>query len=155
MGATRRVLALDIGSVRVGVAVTDPLGLIAQGVGVWSVEGDHKGNKGWRAHFEESLKRYDPALILVGLPRRTDGTLGPEAERVLDLVEKLKGRYPDRRFETWDERFTTAIAQQALLEADVSRKKRKQTVDKIAAALILQSWLESKATRAERDTDAR
>jgi putative Holliday junction resolvase len=131
-----RVLALDIGTVRIGVAVTDPLGLIAQGIGVWQA---HE----WRARFEECLARYNPERILIGMPRRTDGTCGPEAAKIERLVKELCAAYPDRRFETWDERYTTVIARRALLEGDVSRAKRKERVDKVAAALILQSWLES------------
>ncbi|NLL36398.1 MAG: Holliday junction resolvase RuvX [Fretibacterium sp.] len=145
-----RILALDIGSVRVGAAITDPTGVIAQALAVWPVEGDNRGGRGWRFHFEECLKRYDPVLVLLGLPRRTDGTLGPEAERISSLVEKLRARHPDRTFELWDERFTTTLAQRALLEADVSRKKRREHVDKVAATLILQSWLESAAAKAFR-----
>jgi len=93
------------------------------------------------------LARYDPELVLLGLPRRTDGSYGPEAEKIAKLTEELRTAYPDRRFETWDERYTTVIAQRALLEADVSRKKRKERVDKIAAALILQSWIDFRSIK--------
>lgn len=134
-----RVLALDIGSVRVGAAVTDPLRVIAQGLAVWPVD---DGKEGWRRKFEACLAEYDPVLVLVGMPARTDGSRGPEGDRVAALVERLKEAYPDRAFETWDERYTTVIAQRALLEGDVSRRGRKGKVDKVAAALILQSWLE-------------
>ncbi|MDR1979754.1 MAG: Holliday junction resolvase RuvX [Synergistaceae bacterium] len=133
----KRVLALDIGTVRIGAAVTDPLGLFAQGIAVWQVRED------WRAKFETCLARYDPELVLIGMPRRTNGNYGPEAEAMSQLVEELRAAYPDRRFETWDERYTTVIAQRALLEADVSRGKRKERVDKVAAALILQNWLDA------------
>ncbi|MDR1379597.1 MAG: Holliday junction resolvase RuvX [Synergistaceae bacterium] len=136
----RRVLALDIGSVRIGVAVTDPLGLFAQGIAVWQVQDD------WREKLEECLRQYDPEPVLIGMPRRTDGSYGPEAQKIQKLVEELQEAYPHRQFETWDERYTTVIAQRALLEADVSRGKRKQKVDKIAAALILQSWLETQGS---------
>ena len=132
-----RVIALDIGSVRIGVAVTDPMGLFAQGIAVWRVEED------WRSKFEECAGRYAPRLILVGMPRRTNGVWGPEAEKIEALVEELRASYPHLRFETWDERYTTVIAERALLEGDVSRKKRRERVDKIAAALILQNWLEA------------
>ena len=132
----RRVIALDIGEARVGAAVTDPLGLFAQGIAVWRVEN-------WRKSFEECMARYDPELILLGLPIRTDGSYGPEAQKIEELVEELRGLYPGRRFETWDERYTTVIAERTLLEADVSRKKRKESIDKIAAVLILQNWLEA------------
>jgi putative Holliday junction resolvase len=132
-------LALDVGTVRIGVAVTDPLGLFAQGVAVWRVREE------WRTRFEECLARYDPELVLIGMPRRTDGSYGPEAEKICRLAEELRTAYPDRRFETWDERYTTVIAQRALLEGDVSRGKRKERVDKVAAVLILQNWLDAHA----------
>ncbi|MDR2180875.1 MAG: Holliday junction resolvase RuvX [Synergistaceae bacterium] len=133
----RRILALDVGTVRIGAAVTDPLGLFAQGIAVWRVQ------ENWRSQFEACLARYDPELILIGMPRRTNGSYGPEAEKMDRLVEELRSAYPDRRFETWDERYTTVLAQRALLEADVSRGKRKERVDKVAAALILQNWLDA------------
>jgi putative Holliday junction resolvase len=133
----KRVLALDIGSVRIGVAVTDPLGIFAQGIAVWQVQDN------WRAKLEECLIRYDPELVLVGMPRRTDGSYGPEAQKIRKLVLDLRKAYPYCPFETWDERYTTVLAQRMLLEADVSRGRRKLRIDKIAAALILQSWLET------------
>jgi putative Holliday junction resolvase len=136
-GGSARVLALDIGSVRIGVAVTDPVGIFAQGIAVW------RADEGWRSKFEECVKRYAPRLVLIGMPRRTNGIWGPEAEKIEALAEELRASYPALRFETWDERYTTVIAERALLEGDVSRKKRKERVDKIAAALILQSWLET------------
>ena len=140
-----RVLALDIGAVRVGAAVTDPLRVIAQGIAVWPVD---DGREGWRRKFEACLAEYDPVLILIGMPTRTDGTRGPEGERIAALVSRLRETYPDRTFETWDERYTTVIAQRALLEGDVSRKGRRGKVDKVAASLILQSWLEHRREQA-------
>ncbi|MDR1376244.1 MAG: Holliday junction resolvase RuvX [Synergistaceae bacterium] len=137
----KRVLALDIGTVRIGAAVTDPLRLFAQGIAVWRVQDQ------WRTQFEDCLARYDPEPILIGMPRRTDGSYGPEAENINALVDELRSAYPDRRFETWDERYTTVIAQRALLEGDVSRKKRRERVDKVAAALILQNWLDAQTKR--------
>lgn len=134
-----RVLALDVGSVRIGAAVTDPLRVIAQGIAVWPV---NDGREGWRKKFEACLAEYDPVLILIGMPIRTSGNAGPEGERIAALVANLRESYPDRTFETWDERYTTVIAQRALLEGDVSRRERRGKVDKVAAALILQSWLE-------------
>ncbi len=134
-----RVLALDVGSVRIGAAVTDPLRVIAQGIAVWPV---NDGKEGWRKKFEACLAEYDPVLVLIGMPIRTSGNAGPEGERIAALVANLRESYPDRTFETWDERYTTVIAQRALLEGDVSRRERRGKVDKVAAALILQSWLE-------------
>ena len=133
-----RVLALDIGAVRIGAAISDPSRIIAQGLGVWKVENDE-----WKKDFDECLKKYNPSLIVVGLPLRTDGKKSEAAEKILLLIEELKSEYPELKFSTWDERFTTVIAQQTLISADVSRKKRRKTVDKIAAVLILESWLEN------------
>ena len=136
-----RVLALDVGSVRIGAAISDPSRIIAQGLGVWKAENDE-----WLKDFDECLKKYDPAVIVVGLPVRTDGRKSEAAERILTLIDGLRAEYPEREFTTWDERFTTTIAQQTLIQADVSRKNRRKTVDKIAAVLILEGWLEHNRT---------
>ncbi|MBQ7219526.1 MAG: Holliday junction resolvase RuvX [Synergistaceae bacterium] len=131
-----RVLALDIGTVRTGAAISDPTRTIAQGLGVWSAES-------WREELDECLRKYEPEVVVVGLPVRTDGKTSEAAERVRDVVSELSAKYQEREFVMWDERFTTVIAQRALLDADVSRKKRRKTVDKIAAVVILEDWLES------------
>ena len=131
-----RVLALDIGTVRTGAAISDPTRTIAQGLGVWSAET-------WREDFDEAVRKYQPEVIVVGLPSRTDGKVSEAAERVREIVCELETEYPDKEFVMWDERFTTVIAHRTMLEADVSRKKRRKNVDKIAAAIILEGWLES------------
>ena len=131
-----RVLALDIGSVRIGAAISDPARIIAQGLGVWSAET-------WRTDFESALTKYDPKVIVVGLPLRTDGKESEAGAKILALIAELRAKYPELEVVTQDERFTTVIAQRAMLEADVSRKKRKKSVDKIAAVVILEDWLES------------
>lgn len=127
---------MDVGSVRIGVAASDPLGMFAQGVAVLRADGE------WLEELAAILSEYDKPMILIGLPRRTDGSEGPEAVRMRDIAESISTRFPDLNVEFWDERFTTTIAQHALLEADVSRKGRKQKVDKIAATLLLQSYLD-------------
>lgn len=134
----QRIVALDVGSVRIGVAVSDPLGMFAQGVAVLQAEGP------WLEELAKILAQYDKPLILIGLPRRTDGSEGPEAAHMRETAETVKARFPELQIEFWDERFTTTIAQQALIEADVSRRGRKQKVDKIAATLLLQSYLDRK-----------
>ncbi|GHS86124.1 putative pre-16S rRNA nuclease [Synergistales bacterium] len=133
---SKRVLALDVGTVRIGVAVTDPLCVFAQGVDVWNA-------LDWRGCFEECLAKYDPRLVLIGLPKRTTGEYGPEEAKMEELAAELREAYPDRVFETYDERFTTVMAQRALIEGNVSRAKRRGRVDKVAATIILQSWLDS------------
>lgn len=135
----RRILALDIGTVRIGVAVSDPLGMFAQGIDVLPAEGN------WLEQLDGLVKTYDPEILLLGIPIRTNGTRGPEALRIEECAEMLEKRYPDVKVKLHDERFSTSMAQQALLEGDVSRKGRKGKVDKVAAALILQSWLDRKA----------
>ncbi|MBQ9419113.1 MAG: Holliday junction resolvase RuvX [Synergistaceae bacterium] len=137
MNNSGRVLALDIGAVRIGAAVSDPSRIIAQGLGVWNAE-----NGEWLNDLDECIRQYDPSLIVLGLPVRTDGKKSEAAERVLSVLEELKEKYPEKNFATHDERFTTVIAQRVLLQADTSRKKRKKTVDKIAAVIILEDVLE-------------
>ncbi len=131
-----RVLALDIGTVRIGAAISDPSRIIAQGLGVWQIDS-------WREELDSCVKKFDPAVIVLGLPVRTDGKKSEAAERVLNILDSLKSEYPEKIFMTWDERFTTVIAQKMLIEADISRKQRRKNVDKIAAVLILESWLEA------------
>lgn len=132
----QRIIALDIGTVRTGVAVSDPLGMFAQGIAVLDVEND------WLGALAEIVSQYGEPKLLIGLPRRTDGREGPEAARVREISEDIKARFPTLEVLFWDERFTTAIAQQSLISADVSRKDRKRKVDKIAATLLLQSYLD-------------
>ncbi|MBQ6417286.1 MAG: Holliday junction resolvase RuvX [Synergistaceae bacterium] len=133
-----RVLALDIGTVRIGAAISDSLGIIAQGLGVWKAENDE-----WRRDFDAAITKYDPKVIVVGLPLRTDGKDSEAAEKVTAIVEGLRAEYPERNFVMQDERFTTVIAQRAMIEADTSRRKRRKNVDKVAAVIILEDWLES------------
>jgi len=130
-----RVLALDIGTARIGAAISDPNRIIAQGLDVWNAEN-------WLNDLDICIKKYNPSTIVLGLPVRTDGKKSAMAEKISGILDELKTKYPDINFETHDERFTTVIAQKTLLEADTSRKKRKKSVDKIAAVLILESYLE-------------
>jgi putative Holliday junction resolvase len=132
----RRILALDIGTVRIGVAVSDPLGMFAQGIAVLPAEG------AWLEELDVLVARYDPEILLLGIPLRTNGSRGPEAVRIEECAALLAERYQSVKVTLHDERFSTVMAQQALLEGDVSRKNRKGKVDKVAAALILQSWLD-------------
>ena len=133
-----RVLALDIGTVRIGAAISDSNRIIAQPLDTWNAENDS-----WLNDFNSALTKYNPAIIVVGLPLRTDGRKSEAGEKILALVDDLRAEYPEREFVLHDERFTTVIAQQVLIGADVSRKRRRKSVDKIAAVLILESWLES------------
>ena len=129
-------MALDIGTARIGAAISDPNRIIAQGLGVWNAET-------WLDDLDICVKKFEPSVIVAGLPVRTDGKKSEMAEKILQILENLKAKYPQINFATHDERFTTVIAQRTLLEADTSRKKRKKSVDKIAAVIILESYLEN------------
>ena len=138
-----RILGLDVGSKTIGVALSDELNLIAQGVTTLK-------RKGLRLDIKDLLRmieEFKVEKVVVGLPKNMNGSLGPSAKMVLSLVEELK-KFVDLPIITWDERLSTVAAQKALLEADVSRKKRKQVIDKVAALLILQGYLDSQ-TRME------
>ena len=133
----QRILALDVGERRIGVAVSDPLGLTAQGVETIFVKGPEKD----LARIAELLAQYETDRLVVGLPRSMSGEIGPQAQKILAFIDLLKARGWQVR--TFDERLTTSFAQRTLLEADVRRDKRKLVVDKLAATYILQSFLDA------------
>lgn len=133
---SKRILCLDIGQVRIGVAVTDPLGMFAQGIDVIPAGED------WMVKLDELIERYLPSVLLLGYPVRTNGNAGPEAERIMEISLMLEQRYPALSVKLWDERFTTTIATRALIEGGVRREKRRSKVDKLAAAIILQDYID-------------
>ena len=131
-----RIVAVDIGTVRIGVAVSDPFGSFAQALTVLNARGV------WMEELKGIVDNYRTDKLLVGLPLRTGGNEGPEAENIRSIAQSIRERIPSVEIIFWDERFTTVIAQQSLLEGDVSRKGRKGKVDKIAASILLQSYLD-------------
>jgi putative holliday junction resolvase len=134
-----RVLALDVGRKRIGLAVSDPLGFTAQGLKVLE-----RRDWDWDlAQLLEIARAYRVREILVGLPRHMDGRLGEQAEEILELARAL-GEALGARVVTWDERLTTVEAERLLIEADMSRRRRRQVVDKVAATIILQAYLDSR-----------
>ncbi|MBE9915037.1 Holliday junction resolvase RuvX [Paenibacillus donghaensis] len=132
-------MGLDYGDRKIGVAVSDLFGWTAQGVEV--VERRRDGSEMQR--IAELTREYEVEEIVVGLPKNMNGSIGPRGEICIDFADKLKDmlKLP---VHLWDERLTTVSAERTLIEADVSRKKRKQVVDKMAASLILQNYLDSK-----------
>jgi len=137
-----RYIGLDIGSRTIGVAVSDPLGLTAQGVSTIhrkSLENDLTA-------LAAIVKEYEVTGIVAGLPKNMNGTLGPMAEKVEEFASVLKERFGLPLY-FQDERLSTVSATRVLLEGDVSRKKRKQVVDKMAAVFILQAFLDGPAQR--------
>ncbi len=133
-----KILGLDPGSRRVGVAVSDDLGMTASGLTTLTWTNFEKLLNG----IQDLCRQYKVEKIVVGLPMRMDGTLGPEAKKVLTLVEALKEKLK-LEVVTWDERFSTVAVERVLIEADLSRKKRKKVRDKVAATYILQGYLDS------------
>lgn len=132
-----RILGLDIGSKTIGVAISDPLGWTAQGITTIK-------RKNFTADIEEVKKIYDQYevdTIVAGMPKNMNGTIGPSGEMVNELCEKMKESF-NPKIEFWDERLTTVAAHKAMLEADLSRAKRKKIVDKVAATYILQGYLD-------------
>lgn len=132
-----RILGLDIGSRTVGVAVSDPLGWTAQGITTVK----RKNFTADVAEIKKYFDEYNATVIVAGLPKNMNGTIGPSGEMVYEFCEKLKESFGPK-IEFWDERLTTVAAHKAMLEADLSRAKRKKIVDKIAATYILQGYLD-------------
>ncbi len=130
------VLALHVGEKRIGVAVSDPLGFSAQGVETIFT----KGLENDLRHIRELAEKYETNRLLVGLPRNMNGTIGPQAERIMEFSRALEGAGFEVRHQ--DERMTTMMARRVLLEGEVRRKKRREVVDKLAATYILQSFLD-------------
>lgn len=144
-----RALALDVGTRTIGLAISDPDRIVAT---AWET----LMRKGEVADVAELLRRIDDrevGHVVVGLPLELDGREGRRAKRVLRLVEVLRGALEGRDGDSvpiamWDERFSTAAAERTLKEADVSRARRKQKIDAVAAQVILQGWLDA-GSRAE------
>lgn len=132
-----RILGLDPGDRRIGVAVSDELGWTAQGVAVL----ERTTPEADRAAIATLVRRYGVSEVVVGLPRNLDGSLGPRAEASLAFAAALE-RDLGVPVRTWDERLTTRAAERALLEGDLSRRRRRGAVDRVAAVLILQGYLD-------------
>ncbi|GAA0085479.1 Holliday junction resolvase RuvX [Clostridium sp. MB05] len=132
-----RILGLDVGSKTIGVAISDPLGWTAQGI--TTIRRTKKEQD--IEEIKKLCKEYSVETIVIGLPKNMNGTIGESGERVLELSEVIK-ESTGIKVEMWDERLTTVAAHKAMLEADLSRGKRKKIVDKIAATYILQGYLD-------------
>lgn len=134
-----RILALDVGDKTIGLAISDLLMITAQGLEVirrssWSKDVDR---------LRQIINEYEVDTLLIGFPKNMNGTIGPRGEQTIDFAEKLKESFPDIDIRFWDERLSTVAAQRSLIEADVSRAKRRQVIDKMAAVFILQGYLDS------------
>jgi putative holliday junction resolvase len=136
-----RTLGLDVGTKTIGVAVSDAMGWTAQGLETIRIEEDQTEQAIPR--LKKLIHTYEVDKLVVGLPKNMNGTIGPRGEACLQFAEQLKEALGIEVI-MWDERLSTMAAERVLLEADVSRKKRKKVIDKMAAVMILQGYLDSK-----------
>lgn len=146
-----RIMGLDLGSKTVGVAVSDPLKITAQGVEIIRRESEDKLRR-TLARIEELAKQYEVETFVLGYPKHMDNTIGERAQRSEAFKEKLERR-TGLPVVLWDERLTTVAADNAMDEAGLSREKKKNYVDMIAASLILQGYLDSLAFAAKREQE--
>jgi putative Holliday junction resolvase len=137
-----RIMGLDVGSKTIGVAISDELGITAQGFKTIK----RKAMEDDLRELYTIISQFQIEKIVVGLPKNMDGSLGKQAEFVLGWIEDLKNKI-QLPVETWDERLSTVEATKTLLKADLSRKKRKGVIDKLAAVLILQGYLQQIGSR--------
>ncbi len=135
-----RILGLDFGSKTVGVAVSDPLGLTAQGVEIIRRKSESKQRQ-TLARIAELAQKYQAEKIVLGFPKNMNNTLGERAQKSLDFAEALKRR-TGLDVVMWDERLTTVEANRTLMEEGIRREKRREHVDELAAIFILQGYLD-------------
>ena len=144
---SRRVVAVDLGTRRIGVAVTDGLGLTAQ---PHATIARHGGQRDLDA-IASLVKQFDAERLVLGLPLGPDGEVGRPARSVQAFAERLRAVLPVP-VELIDESFTTVEAEDVLLQADLSRARRKEVVDRVAAAVILRRWMDAEAARERRES---
>ncbi|MGM0437133.1 MAG: Holliday junction resolvase RuvX [Bacillota bacterium] len=137
-----RKLGLDFGDKRIGVAISDALGITAQGKGYISRTDLKKDLE----IIKEYIKKYSIDEVIVGMPRNMDGSYGPRAKKTQEFVNFLNNNL-EISITTWDERLSSKEAERVLIKADMSRKKRKEVIDKMAASLILDSYLKANNRR--------
>jgi putative Holliday junction resolvase len=139
-GRPPRILGLDVGSKRIGIAISDPLGFTAQGL-----ETLHRQNKRFDfAQLEQLVRRHQVAEIVIGLPLRMTGAEGIQAEKMQVFADEIRRRLR-LPVHLWDERLTSVQANRLLRETDMSIKRRREVVDQMAAVLILQSWMDARS----------
>jgi putative Holliday junction resolvase len=136
-----RILGLDLGDATIGVAVSDEMGWTAQGLTTIRRTSQQKDFEA----LGEVIRQYQPEQIILGLPRNIDGSIGPQARKVMEFTEQLSTRFSIPIIE-WDERFSTLGAERYLLEAELSSRERKKVINKLAAAFILQGYLDCKSS---------
>ena len=140
MQLSGRILAIDYGSRRMGLAVSDALGITAQGLETL----ERKNKRSDFARFERLIREYQIAEIVLGNPLRMSGEEGTQSRKVAEFADELRSRF-GLPVHLWDERLTSSEANRLLRDAEVSQQKRAQAVDRMAATLILQSFLQARS----------
>ena len=133
-----RILGLDVGDKTIGIAASDALLITAQGIEVirrTSLERD-------LTRLQQLVSEYDVDTIVVGMPKNMNGTIGPRGQLVEEFAAVLSSTFPNVTIKFWDERLSTVASEKLLISADVSRGKRRQVIDKMAAVFILQGYLD-------------
>lgn len=141
-----RILGLDFGQKTIGVAISDPFGWTAQGVEIIRRDKEESVNKSVE-RIGEIIKEYGVEKIVLGYPKNMNNTVGERGEKTQAFKQKLEKTFGNIEVVLWDERLSTVGAERSLLEADLSRKKRKNVIDKMAAVFILQGFLDSQAKK--------
>ncbi|MDY0405496.1 Holliday junction resolvase RuvX [Virgibacillus sp. 179-BFC.A HS] len=136
-----KIIGLDVGSKTIGVAISDELGWTAQGL--TTIQWDENDIHSADAPLEKIISEYTIEKAVVGLPKNMNGTIGERGQACEKYAKYIENKF-QIPVELWDERLTTVAAERVLLEADMSRKKRKKVIDKMAAIMILQGYLDSK-----------
>lgn len=149
VGKHMRIMGLDFGSKTVGVAISDPLLITAQGIEIIRRKDENKLRQ-TLARIEALAVEYEVEKIVLGLPKNMNDTMGERAKLTLEFKEKLERR-TGLPVVMWDERLTTVAADRAMMEAGIRREDRKEYVDKIAACFILQGYLDSQFSQTEVD----
>ncbi|MCZ8536115.1 Holliday junction resolvase RuvX [Paenisporosarcina quisquiliarum] len=139
-----RVMGLDVGTKTVGVAISDAFGWTAQGIETIKI--DEANEKFGMERIAELVKLHEVSSFVVGYPKNMNNSIGPRAEASERYAELLHQTFEKPVF-LWDERLTTSAAEKMLISADVSRKKRKEVIDKMAAVMILQGYLDSQSIK--------
>jgi putative Holliday junction resolvase len=134
-----RILSLDVGEKRIGVAVSDPSRIIAQGVKVYNTSGSRAKDV---AEIKELVREFDASLVVIGLPKNLDGSLGPKAKEIMRFADSVRDT-TGVPVDLWDERFSTDEAHRIFDMAAIKRKKRRGSIDIMAAQIILQGYLDA------------
>lgn len=145
-----RIMGLDFGSKTVGVAISDPLFITAQGIEIIRRKEENKLRQ-TLARIEALIVEYEVGEIVLGLPKNMNATEGERVEKTREFGDRLSRR-TGLPVSFWDERLTTVAADKAMMEAGIRRENRKEHVDKLAAVFILQGWLDERAMRKEQES---